>query len=370
VADSPQNIFNPSRLTLARKRRGLTKGLLAKRILVDLRTITSYEAGEHAPAQDTMAALRIALEFPESFFYGEDMEEPMPETASFRALTRMTARQRDMALSQGAIALHFNKWLEERFDMPVATLPDLSREHNPEMAAESLRRVWGIGKLSIRNLIHLLEANGVRVFSLALETKEVDAFSMWKGNVPFIFLNTYKTAEHSRFDAAHELGHLVLHKHGGPHGRETEKEADAFASAFLMPAESVVANAPRFTTVSDLIKLKKVWGTSVSALAYRLHVLKMLSDWHYQGICVQLSRNGFRTSEPESIPRESSLVLPKLLETLYVEDGLTRSKIADALAIPVSELEQLLFSLVMTGVQGGRSAGTPKGARSNLYRIK
>ncbi len=219
------------------------------------------------PAQDTMAALdRVGV--PGVFLLWRGYGGAYARNSKFSSTDQNDRKTERYGSQPGAIALHFNKWLEERFDMPVATLPDLSREHNPEMAAESLRRVWGIGKLSIRNLIHLLEANGVRVFSLALETKEVDAFSMWKGNVPFIFLNTYKTAEHSRFDAAHELGHLVLHKHGGPHGRETEKEADAFASAFLMPAESVVANAPRFTTVSDLIKLKKVGNQSVQPIRH------------------------------------------------------------------------------------------------------
>src|SRR3546814_6566541 len=52
------------------------------------------------------------------------------------------------------------------------------------------------------------------------DTKNVDAFSCWRNGQPFVFLNTFKSAERSRFDAAHELAHLVLHRHGGPQGRE------------------------------------------------------------------------------------------------------------------------------------------------------
>lgn len=58
-------------------------------------------------------------------------------------------------------------------------------------------------------MIHLLEAHGVRVLSLTQECREVDAFSLWLQQ-PFVFLNTQKSGEHSRFDAAHELGHLPL----------------------------------------------------------------------------------------------------------------------------------------------------------------
>ncbi|WP_376773772.1 ImmA/IrrE family metallo-endopeptidase [Rhizobium mongolense] len=72
-----------------------------------------------------------------------------------------------------------------------------------------------------QNMVHLL----VRVFSLVENTRTVDAFSVWRGIRPFVFLNTIKTSEHGRFDAAHELGHLVLPRHGGPSGRRAEDEA-------------------------------------------------------------------------------------------------------------------------------------------------
>ncbi|NVZ67186.1 ImmA/IrrE family metallo-endopeptidase, partial [Pseudomonas gingeri] len=105
----------------------------------------------------------------------------------------------------GAIAFRVNHWIEERFNLPSAGLPDLS-DLGPEEAAATLRRVWGLGNAPIPNMIHLLESKGIRVFSLAEETREVDAFCTWYEGKPFIFLNTIKSAERSRFDAAHELG--------------------------------------------------------------------------------------------------------------------------------------------------------------------
>jgi transcriptional regulator with XRE-family HTH domain len=270
-----EEYFNPTRLTVARKRRGLTKAELAHHINVEWRSVSGFEAGEYPPASDTLANIAAALKFPIEFFYGDELEQLDPDIASFRAMKKMTAGQRDMALGEGAIALHLNKFIEERFELPAADLPDLSREPTPEAAAESLRRHWGIGELPIQNMVHLLEAKGVRIFSLAVEALEVDAFSMWKASTPFIFLNNHKSAEHSRFDAAHELGHLVLHRHATPNGREAEREADAFASAFLMPRGSVIANAPKFPTLPTLIRLKKVRITSLAALNYRLHELRL-----------------------------------------------------------------------------------------------
>jgi Zn-dependent peptidase ImmA (M78 family)/DNA-binding XRE family transcriptional regulator len=358
---------NPTRLRLARKRRGITQTALAKKIGVIRRAVVAHEAGTNAPAPDTLARIAATLDFPVEFFYGDDLDLPSLDTGSFRSMSKMTAAQRDMALGQAAIGLYFNQWLESRFDLPRAELLDLSREPNPEAAAESLRQAWGLGALSIRNMIHLLESKGVRVFSLAVDAREVDAFSMWKGAAPFVFLNCHKSSEHSRFDAAHELAHLVLHKHGSPQGKDAEKEANAFASAFLMPRGSVLAHRPKFPTYPTIIRLKRVWATSVSAVSYRLHELGLISDWQYRGLCIETAKRG-RHIEPEEAPRETSQILQKALRLLY-EEGLTRAKIAEALSIPASELEQLLFGLALTGIDGGRSQSTHS-SPANLTRVK
>lgn len=48
----------------------------------------------------------------------------------------------------------------------------------------------------------------------------------------FYFLNTSRTAERCRFDLAHELGHLVMHKHGIIEGIHVEQEANALLPHF------------------------------------------------------------------------------------------------------------------------------------------
>jgi Zn-dependent peptidase ImmA (M78 family)/DNA-binding transcriptional regulator YiaG len=343
--------FNPTRLALARKRKGLRKSAFATRIGVDRKSVEAYESGKTVPSDDTIDRIVRVLEFPREFFVGDDLDEPSVENGSFRSMKTMTAVHRDMALSQAALGLHFNVWLSRKFELPQVEIPDLGREPDPETAAEVVRREWQIGTLSIRNMIHLLESKGVRVYSLAVDARQVDAFSIWKGGTPFVFLNTNKTPEHSRFDAAHELGHLVLHKHGSPRGIDAERQANMFASAFLMPRASVLANSPRFATYESLVRLKRKWGVSVAALAYRLHGLGLVSDWHFRGLYVQLAEHG-KQSEPNPVPRESSIILKGVLASLQ-QDGLTRLQIARHLTIPTDELEQLLFGLTISGINGG-----------------
>ena len=107
-------MFNNTRFALARKRRGLTKRALAKEVGVTDRSITAYESGQTAPESQTVEKIARALRFPVEFFFADDVEELPIEVASFRALTKMTAAQRDIALSAGVVALLLNQWIDNK----------------------------------------------------------------------------------------------------------------------------------------------------------------------------------------------------------------------------------------------------------------
>ena len=345
--------FTPSRLAVARARRGLTKRKLAEAARLSERIVAAYEnpKAEAAPQPDTLERIARVLRFPVKFFERPEIDMIAPTGASFRAMSRMTAAQRGRALASGALAFELYEWLQEGFVLPEVDVPNLRPEKNPESAAQQLRIHWALGEGSVGNMIALLESKGIRVFSLAEEYAEVDAFSLWRDDQPFMFMNTFKSAEHSRFDAGHELAHLVLHRHGQP-GREAEREADAFASAFLMPANSVKNRAPRLATLDRLVAAKHEWGVSLAALVYRMHTVGMLTDWYYERLFVEIGKRGFRTSEPEPLPREFSRVLETVFEELR-KDGITRSDIAATLDWPIAELNALIFQIVVSGVPSG-----------------
>lgn len=319
---------------------------LAERTGLTAVTITRLEKFRNEPEPETVQALAKALDFPTEFFFGPDIDELNRDAASFRSLTSMTAKEREAALAAGALAYMLSDWVVERFNLPPVNLLDLSQERDAARAARSLRQHWALGEQPISNMIRLLEKMGVRVFSLAENTRNVDAFSCWRDGIPYVFLNTMKSAEHSRFDAAHELGHLVLHKHGGPQqGREAEHEANNFASSFLMPEADILARVPYIMALDQMVAAKKRWGVSVAALAYRLHKLKVLSDWQYRTFCIQINTRGFRTKEPNEMPREESAVWSKVLTQLWSE-RITKSHVAADLFIPADEVENLVFGLV------------------------
>jgi transcriptional regulator with XRE-family HTH domain len=209
-------MLTPSRLTLARKRRGLTLVDLATATEVSVRSLSAYENGRQRPSQDTLRRLAAVLDVPVAFLQASDVDEIPIDAISFRAISKLTAGQRDTARSAGRIALMLAEWIEQRFHLPLPEVPSLPTL-DPETAAEVVRARWGLGVAPLGNLVRLLEAHGVRVFSLAADCAAVDAFSFVWRQTPYVLLNTAKSGERGRFDAAHELGHLVqvtLHRVG------------------------------------------------------------------------------------------------------------------------------------------------------------
>ena len=293
----------------------------------------------------------MSLHFPPEFFFGPTLEEPPLSRVSFRALSRLTARLREQTLAAGTLAIELAKWIDERFTLQEPSIPEYPGVE-PEEAAMAVRTEWGLGERPVKNMIHRLESHGIRVFSLAEDTVAMDAFSCWLGDTPFMFLNTMKSAERSRMDAAHELGHLVLHRHHhGAGGRDAEREADQFGSSFLMPRGSVLANAPRHGRLQRIIEAKRYWAVSTANLTYRMHKVGMLTDWEYRTLFGEIGRRGYRSREPNAIRGETSQVLAKVFGSLR-DDGITLSHVAKELRIYPDELNRSVFGLVLTLLVG------------------
>lgn len=361
-------MFTPERLVLARKRRRMTLAALASAAGVSSQSITAFENHRKKPSAETLSSLASSLNYPESFFHAPPPVEMQAAAVSFRAPSKMSALERDSALSSGSVAVILNSWLEGRFRLPGPNVPTYPHV-DPEESAMWVRSFWGLGESPVPNMVHLLEANGVRVFSLAPDCLDADAFSTTKSGTPFIFLNTRKTGERGRFDAAHELGHLILHcEHRVPHGRDSEAEANQFASAFLMPSAGIAAQQLRNASVERILSAKRRWGVSAMALAYRLRSLGLLSDWRYTQVMKELSRRGYRRAEPDSeMQREDSQLLTKVFEVLRSK-GFTPSDVSRDISIFQEELNHYVFGLVPIGVDGG--GATVPSVRPSLRLIQ
>lgn len=348
-------VFNENRLQFAIDRRAISKAELAVKLGVTPRTLTNYLIGKTVPTDVNIFS--EALNFPVSFFYGSDLPIIAEHSVSFRSRSRMTKKVKAETLSYGVTGFMLNDWFEEEFELVQSELPDLSYL-TPEEAANTLRYDWGLGDKPIGNLIALLESKGIRIFSIFVKSEHIDAFSVWHKDKPFIFLNNQKTMERSRFDACHELGHLVRDiytmKISGDsekltssdlNSRVIEKHADEFASAFLMPKVALMEYRHVNPTLSNLIELKKVFGVSLVALAYRMHKLEFISDWIYTRVlCTEISKYNYRKSEPEPMGRETSQVLNTITSEL-ISEGITLDNIAKQIHLRKADITPLLFQI-------------------------
>lgn len=361
------NTFNASRLQLARERRSLFKKEFAERCGVTPETVTRWETAQKKPSPDAQARIAEELMFPESFFLRPTLDGLGPDAPFFRARSKMTARQRKAALASGTLACELAMWIEERFLLPEVNLPRYD-DQVPKIAAECLRTEWMLGIQPISNMIRLLESRGILVFSLAQDCSDLDAFSFWAGKRPIVLLNTMKSAERSRFDAAHELFHLIGHKEGAS-GRKEEAEADEFAGALLLPEEDVRSRIRRVVSLQSLIEAKKRWGISLAAMVYSLHKLQILSDWQYRTFYIEMSKRKYTKQEPEPISRENSSVLSQVFATLKTQNVTPRS-IAMELDWPYDQLKEFLLGLGATvfSIDGGGSDSIP-GGRDHLRLV-
>ena len=188
-------------------------------------------------------------------------------------------------------------------------------------------------------------------------TANVDAFSLWEDNNPYVFLSTMKTAERSRFDLAHEIGHLIMH--GGLDGspgseQNAEKEADQFASSLLMPKIALRSALRREPSIHTIVEAKSRFGVSAMAMAYAAHKAGLLTDWSYRQACVELTRRGYRTAEPEGMPREMSRVFGVVLPALHKSKGWHTDEIARKLGVVAAEVHGLTFGQAIAMIDSGQ----------------
>jgi Zn-dependent peptidase ImmA (M78 family)/DNA-binding XRE family transcriptional regulator len=340
--------FNPDCLKLARELRGLRKNELARLLEVTPSAITQFENGHSRPNPQTVARLSMALGVPGKFFTSANQVKMISsDHCHFRSLKSFSQIGRRKMASVGSILATVVDVIDNHVNLPGeeitgATSYGASTMEEIEEAATKLRRHWGLGLGPIHNVVDLLESKGVFVLRLLDDCRELDAFSLWHLGRPFVFLNTQKeSASRSRFDAIHELGHLIIHADYLPGDRTQEEEANRFASAFLLPRGSFVHECPKRLVWAHFLELKERWKVSLAALVRRAKDLKMISDDTYRRAYYQLNVRGWRLNEPNEPNVELPQLIPQSLKLLA-----TKGILLDAVAQEVNLYDADLLSLL------------------------
>jgi Zn-dependent peptidase ImmA (M78 family)/DNA-binding XRE family transcriptional regulator len=342
--------FDPRRLTLARWANELTKTELADRVGVSAASITQYEAGNTLPGPAVRSSLALACGVPVAYL-GRSPGRRRPDFSSrsfFRSLRSTSQRERDRADALAEHVVDIVDALNDHVELPPADLPSLPVQQGTrgeiEEIAELTRHEWGVPDGPIANVTRLLELRGVIVARLCSGGRKLDAFSRWFGDRPVIILWSDKTDKaRSRFDAAHELGHLIMHSDADPLSVEQERQAHMFASAFLMPsalvAGDLVHRAPTLTSWDKVLDLRAHWGVSAKALLYRSREMGVLPEAGFRRAMQNYNRHDIRSRDGVALGAPES---PLLLDRAAEAAGLDIDELAAAAALSPTFVAEVL----------------------------
>ncbi len=348
--------FVAERMVQALDARGMSSVELAARMGVTANTISRWKTGNNPPSASMLETMALALRV-----NPEWLTRPLAKKLSnpyFRGSVAQMKRERSLLGARLSWLEEVASQLEDYVDYPKVNLPNTEFQKLSEITdrciedmAETCRELWGLGDGPVGDLLLILENNGVIVSREETGISRIEGLSAWTSSGrPLVLLSSDKgNAFRSRFDAAHELGHLVLHKQIPAPGDSSkhkvmESQAHRFAGAFLLPAESFVSEVTAPVTLHGLLYLKQRWGVSVAAMILRLRALGLVGEEDYLRLIKHRSAKWGVRKEP--LDDERSVEVPRLmnrtLDLLVSEGVLKPDAISDLLGISTRDIESLM----------------------------
>ncbi|APV37754.1 helix-turn-helix domain-containing protein [Acinetobacter soli] len=337
--------FEPERLKLARQMYDdLSKTALAEMINVSPSTVTKWEDGTHSPQPEILAALSDALKIPLHWFIRELPNHDNPvflNRAKKRVLKAPCSRSNAMLMNLAEVHSIADEWIS----FPEVNLIDsISREESLgldagkiQILAEKLRNHWGLGSSPVPNLMKRLERSGIVITRFEIGYEDMDGTSAWINGKPYIFIAADKhNYFRSRFDLAHELGHIIMHRYLTEEDKKNwfdklEDQAHYFANCFLFPINAFIAETRNRISLESLMLLKKRWGISLAAMIFKAKELNIITDEQYTKLWRSYRYRGYTKAEPydnETLPEEPVL-LSSTIKMLLDQGGFDKSNIID-----------------------------------------
>jgi Zn-dependent peptidase ImmA (M78 family)/DNA-binding XRE family transcriptional regulator len=351
--------FVGSRLREAREVRGLSAVALADIAGVSPPSISQYENGKSSPSPQVLQTIAAKLNLPEHFFIRPE-RAGTPGPIFWRSMSSATKSARARAERRFAWLRDIVHYLSEFVEFPKPDIPKLALPQDPlllsdeeiEEAAEEVRRHWRMGDGPIGNVVMLLENQGVIIARDTLGADTLDGLSEFVAEEgrPYIIVGTDKgTPARWRFDAAHELAHMVLHADvdwsllsRAEQFKRIEAQAHRFAAVFLLPLASFGEDL--FAVNLDTLRaIKPKWGVSIAMMVVRARHAGLISEDAERRLWINLSRRGWRRQEPydDSMAAEEPRLLRRAVELVLASRAQTPQDILTKLALTASDIESL-----------------------------
>lgn len=348
--------FQQDRLSQVLAARRLTQVQLAALVGVSPATVSKWRAGSQAPEREALERLAGVVNVTPEWFTRTPAEKiSLPlfrSNASAHVAARAMLEARLEWAQDVAVALM------EFVDYPELNLPkrdfidpeEITAE-DIEQAASECRDMWRLGRVAVQDLALAVEGAGIILVREETGIAQIEGLSAWSEMLgrPLILLSADKdNGYRSRFDLAHELGHLILHRNilrttDNDRHKLMEKQAHHFAGSFLLPAESFAADIRMPVTLDDLLLLKRRWGVSVAAITMRLHALDLIDDDGKLSLFKRRSARWGGKSEPGDGDRkpEQPRLLRRTIDLLVDENVMPLDAIPRHIGLSDMDVEML-----------------------------
>jgi len=338
------------RIRRARILRGLSLEELAQQLGdITKQGLSKFEKGLAMPNSTRILQLAKVLKVKPEFFFRSDTVTLAP--LEFRKLARMPLYKQNQVQEQMREHLERYLALEKCFESENVRIEPISYQsisvanvEQAEIAAFDLRNLWDVGNAAIAHLTELLEDKGIKVALLDGPDDFDGACAATEDQQQvLIALNRNRPGERLRFTAAHELGHWVMKLPDDMTERDRENCCHRFSGAFLYPSVQVHVDFGSHKRskvhMNELLNAKRRFGISMQVALRRLMDLNLLTEAGHSSAYIQISRNGWRSAEPEPLLAER----PRRFESLVywgMSEGLfTPSRAAEFLQRPINEID-------------------------------
>lgn len=348
--------FVGSRLREAREVRGLRAVELAEMLSISPQAVSSYEKGIKTPSPTIAEAISTQLNMPLRFFTRPTVAKP--ERAIFyRSMSAATKRARTRAEWRLRWLEVLTEHVSASVEFPNINLPDIDLPSDPlqfadqdiERVAEQTRRFWEMSDGPIGNMVYLLENQGVIVARDKLGDVTLDSLSVLSDR-PYVMIGTEKgTAVRWRYDAAHELGHLLLHSKVNAKSLRTpqefkviEKQAHRFAGAFLLPMSAFAADFFS-ASLDNLRAIKPHWRVSIAMMIMRARDGGLITEEHQRRMFINYYRRKWQGTEPldDTLEPEAPGLLRKAVELILTHGSQSGAELVESIALSPIDIESL-----------------------------
>ena len=315
--------INFTLLETARLLRQKTQKEVVEAIGISQASLSKAENGLQELPIDIMSKLYDYYDLPETFFLRSEGVSPLGHLYYRKKLT-ITNKVIDSFVAKVKIFKAIIDDLMSAVELPKYTLGNYVPDDNlsAKEIARKIRYELKVYNGAVPNLSTLLENNGIIIIRFDFGTDKIDGLTtITDSDRKVMFINNQMPNDRIRFSMAHELGHLVMHLGNPPRSSDdAERQADEFASEFLMPEEEI---RPMLLNVNiqTLGMLKRKWRVSMHALVRRAKDLETITYQQYRNLQMYFSKKGYTKSEPIPLPIENPTMWDETLKLYRDELG-------------------------------------------------